>query len=574
MWTGRRKVDQPEPEETDMAIEGEARSMVYDVVVLGSGAAGLTAAVTAHDHGASVAVFEKAERVGGTSAWSGGMLWIPLNKHEVELGVEDTRADALAYLSSLSHGLIDDKLAAAYVDTGPEMIEWLETHTPVQFRPVAGFPDYHPEHPGGKPKGGRSLECPLYPFHELGEWAARVTVGPQMAPRIAMSETPLGHAAPNGVPAEEIQRRDQRDERGSGQALIGRLLRGCLDRGIEPRTDAAARELIVRDGQVVGVRIDASGESSEVTARAGVVLATGGFEWDADLVRSFVRTPMTHPVSVRTNTGDGLRMAMKIGAALSNMPEAWWVPTIELPVEGWGRVAWMVMGDLANPGCVMVNKRGERFTNEASNYNSLGNAFHVVDVSTYDFVNHPAWMVFDDRYMSRFGIAGRTRAQCGDWLITAPTLFELAERIGVAPAALERTVERWNANVAAGHDPDFGRGQSAHDRWWGDARQGDDVAATLGPIDAAPFFAAQVHSGALGTKGGPRTDENGCVLDLDSHVIPGLYAAGNVMGSVMGMTYGGAGGTLGPGMVFGFLGGRHAAGRVDATSDAGVTPVA
>jgi 3-oxosteroid 1-dehydrogenase len=536
----------------------------YDVVVLGTGAAGLTAAVTAHDHGASVAVFEKAEGVGGTSAWSGGMLWIPLNDHEMELGVADSRDEVLAYLASLSHGLIDDKLAAAYVDVGPEMIAWLEAHTPVQFRVVEGFPDYHPEHPGGKPKGGRSLECPLFPFDELGEWAKRVTVGPQMAPRIAMSETPLGHAALDGVPAAEIRRRDLRDERGSGQALIGRLLRACLDRGIEPRTGAAARELIVRDGQVIGVRLESADGPFAVAARGGVVLATGGFEWDADLVRSYVRTPLTHPVSVRTNTGDGLRMAMRVGASMSNMPEAWWVPTIEIPVEGWGVVAWMVMGDLASPGCIMVNRRGERFTNEATNYNSLGNAFHVVDVSTYEFINHPAWMIFDDRYMSRFGIAGRHRGQVGDWLLEAPTLTELATAIDVPPEVLESTLARWNANVASGDDPDFGRGRSAHDRWWGDARLGDDVSATLGPIEEGPFYAAKVHCGALGTKGGPRTDGEARVLDLDGHPIPGLYAAGNVMGSVMGMTYGGAGGTLGPGMVFGFLGGRHAASRVAA----------
>lgn len=268
---------------------------------------------------------------------------------------------------------------------------------------------------------------------------------------------------------------------------------------------------------------------------------------------------MTHPVSVRTNTGDGLRMAMRAGAGLSNMPEAWWVPTIDVPIDGWGTVAWMVMGDLARPRCIMVNKRGERFTNEATNYNSLGNAFHVVDVSTYDFVNHPAWMVFDRAYLERYGIAGRASEHARDWVTEAPTVAALASAIGVSSDALEATVARWNENVAAGSDPDFGRGRSAHDRWWGDPEYGDGVGSTLGPIDEAPFYAVQVHSGALGTKGGPRTDTDGQVLDLDGQPIAGLYAAGNVMGSVMGMTYGGAGGTLGPGMVFGFRAGRHAA---------------
>jgi 3-oxosteroid 1-dehydrogenase len=214
----------------------------------------------------------------------------------------------------------------------------------------------------------------------------------------------------------------------------------------------------------------------------------------------------------------------------------------------------------------MVNKRGERFTNEATNYNSLGNAFHVVDVSSYEFINHPAWMIFDGAYVEKYGIAGRTREQARDWLTSAPTLPELATAIEVGPDVLERTVARWNANVDAGEDPDFGRGRSAHDRWWGDVKQGDDVSATLGRIEHGPFHAVQVHCGALGTKGGPRTDAEARVMDLDGHPIPGLYAAGNVMGSVMGMTYGGAGGTLGPGMVFGYLAGRHAAGRFAAES--------
>lgn len=254
-----------------------------DVAVLGTGAAGLTAAVVAHDHGARVAVFEKADHVGGTSAWSGGMVWIPLNHHELDLGIRDTRDEVLTYLQSLSHGLIDEKLAAAYVDTGPEMVAWLEASTPVTFRVVKGFPDYHPEHPGGKPAGGRSLECPLFPFDELGEWADRVTVGPQMVRSLAMSETPIGRAAPGGVPAAEMERRRLRDERGSGQALVGRLLRACLDRGIEPRTGAAARELVLGDGRVRGVRFESADGPFDVAVRSGVVLATGGFEWDAEL---------------------------------------------------------------------------------------------------------------------------------------------------------------------------------------------------------------------------------------------------------------------------------------------------
>jgi 3-oxosteroid 1-dehydrogenase len=532
----------------------------FDVLVLGSGAAGLTAAISAHAGGASVALFEKSDQVGGTSAWSGGMAWVPGNPHMAEIGITDSRDEAMTYLASLSHGLIDEKLAAAFIDRGPEMVSWLEANSPVKFEVVQGFPDYHPEHPGAKPGGGRSLECPLFPFNELGPWADKVTVGPQMGRNITMSETSLGRGAPQGVPPAELERRAVNDERGAGQGLVGRLLKGCLDRGIEPRTSVAASQLMLEAGRVVGARFESAGGEFQVAARRGVILATGGFEWDRELVRNFVRGPMTHPVSVRTNTGDGLRMAMRIGASLGTMPEAWWVPTIEVPMEGYGTVAWQVNGERSRPHCILVNRQGRRFTNEAANYNALGEAFHVVDVSSYEFVNHPCWMVFDHFYLTKYGLARhRPPNPTPGWIVEAPTLGALAKAIELPAGALEAAVARWNEQAGAGDDSDFHRGRSVHDRWWGDPDFGDAVASTLGPIDTPPYYAVQVHSGALGTKGGPRTDTDGQVLDVDGHAIPGLYAAGNVMASVMGMTYGGAGGTLGPAMVFGYLAGRHAA---------------
>ena len=542
----------------------------YDVVVLGTGAAGLTAALAAHDQGASVGLFEKSDQVGGTTAWSGGMVWVPVNPHQAELGIEDSREEVLTYLQSLSHDLIDEKLAAAYIDAGPAMVRWLESSTPVRFEIVEGFPDYHPEHPGGKPGGGRSLECPLFPFDELGPWAEKVTVGPQMGRNITMSETPLGRGAPGGVPPEELARRQVHDERGAGQGLVGRLLKGCLDRGIEPRTGAAARELIVSGGRVAGVRFDGQSGAFDVTARAGVILATGGFEWNRDLVRSFVRGPMTHPVSVQTNTGDGLLMAMRVGASLSNMPEAWWVPTIEVPVEGHGTVAWQVNGERTRPHCIMVNRRGRRFTNEAANYNALGEAFHVVDVSTYEFVNHPAWMVFDHYYLRTYGLA---RLQAGPgptpaWIVSAGSIRRAGHRHR-RPRRRARGDRRPLERTGRERRRPGLRGGAAAPTTGGGATRAS--ATTSGPRSdrstRAPYYAVRVHSGALGTKGGPRTDGDARVLDLDGHPITGLYAAGNVMGSVMGMTYGGAGGTLGPGMVFGFLAGRHAAGSVQVESD-------
>jgi 3-oxosteroid 1-dehydrogenase len=531
----------------------------FDVVVLGTGAAALAAAIRASDGGASVGLFEKADTVGGTSAWSGGMVWIPVNPHMAELGIEDSREEALTYLNSLSNGLIEADRAAALVDAGPEMVTWFEANTPVKFQIIKDFPDYHPEHPGAKPGGGRSLECPLFPYADLADWQDRVTVGPQLSGNIMMSETSLGRGAPSGVAPEELARRRVRDERGAGQGLIGPLLRACLDRQIEPRTGMRAVELIVDDGRVVGARFETSDGSVDIGARRGVIIATGGFEWDPELVRAFVRGPLARSASVPTNTGDGLKMAMRIGAGLADMREAWWVPTIDVPV-GDRMAAWQVNGERTRPHCIMINQRGQRFTNEASNYNALGAAFHVIDVSSFEYVNHPAWMVFDRHYLTRYGLAGfRGEGPTPEWITEAPSITGLAAAINVPAQALEDTVARWNELSARGDDTDFNRGKSAHDRWWGDPSLGDGPQATLGPLDTAPFYAVRVYSGALGTKGGPRTDGNGQVLDVDGRPIAGLYAAGNAMGSVMGMTYGGAGGTLGPALVFGYLAGRHAA---------------
>jgi succinate dehydrogenase/fumarate reductase flavoprotein subunit len=542
----------------------------FDVIVLGTGAAGLAAAVRAAGDGASVGLFEKADTVGGTTAWSGGMAWIPLNAKALAAGVQDSREQVHTYLRSLSHGMMPDDLIESYIDNGPKALVWLEEHTCFRYQPVLGFPDYHPEHPGGLPEGGRAIECPLLPFEELGDWAGRVTRGYQISGTYLMSESSMARNRPDGGVTEgEYARRAVRDERGAGQSFAGHLLKACLDLGVTPVTGARAVRLLTADGAVVGVELErADGSRFEAWARGGVVLATGGFEWNEDLKRSFIRGPLTRTVAVPTNTGDGLVMAMRLGAALGNMREAWWVPTIDVEVEGWGTVTWQVNGERSRPHCIMVNRDGRRFTDEAANYNAFGSAFHVVDVARFEYVNHPAWMVFDTHYLTTYGLAHhKDPANVPGWMTSAPTIAELAARIDVPVAELEATVARWNANVADGHDPDFSRGVSVHDRFWGDAAFGMEPQTTLGPLDTAPYYAVQVNSGCLGTKGGPRTDASARVLDVDGVVIPGLYAAGNVMASPMGMTYGGHGGTLGPALTFGWLAGHDAADRARRVGD-------
>ncbi len=277
-------------------------------------------------------------------------------------------------------------------------------------------------------------------------------------------------------------------------------------------------------------------------------------------MRAFTRGPMTHPVSIPTNTGDGLRMAMRVGAMLGNMREAWWMPVIEVPADVIAMGRQLLTYERTMPGGLMVNRYGKRFTNEASNYNAFGAAFHEQDVSRFEYANLPCWLIFNRDFYQRYPFVGGLTdgfAAVTDppqWIARGDTLEALAHRVGIDAGGLTATVARFNANSAGDtpHDPDFRRGESANDLWWGDPAWRGDRRATLAPLGTGPYYAVEVKSGALGTKGGPQTDRDARVLDVDGAAIPGLYAAGNVMASVMGMTYGGAGGILAPAMVFGY----------------------
>lgn len=529
----------------------------YDVVVLGTGAAGLTAALAAATSGASVGLFEKADVVGGTTALSSGVVWLPNNKYAAAEGVQDSRDEALAYLGSLSHGMILPELAEAFVDSGSELIEWLEDSTPLKLRLVPGFPDYHPEHPGGKPQGGRSLEPELFSFDRIEDWGRQMVGTPRP---MRVTETPIGGGTGILDPEVEAARREASIE-GLGRALVGALLRGCLDHGVIPVTGARARKLVVRDGVVTGLELETAEGPREITARS-VILATGGFESDQALVRDFLRGPARLPAGVPSNTGDGLRMAMRLGAQLGNMREAWWVPVIELPgqrADG-GHNVLLILRERTLPRSIVVNRHGLRFTNEAANYNALGGAFHQLDATAFEYVNQPSWLVFDQGFMEQYGGFGvPAGGPAPEWITRAEDLPGLAASIGVPADALEATVSRWNELVAAGHDDDFRRGDSAYDGWCGDRSAYPGTGATLGPLNTGPYYAVELIGSTLGTKGGPRTDIDGAVLDVDGNTIPGLFAAGNVMAGPTGMVYGGAGGTLGPALVFGYRAGRCAA---------------
>lgn len=529
----------------------------YDLVVLGSGAAGLSAALTGAALGDSVGLFEKAETVGGTTAVSGGVVWVAAHERP-DVPQPPTVEEALTYMRALSNGTMDEELVEVYVRATAPTLEFIESHSPVRFSVAEGFPDYKPEFPGGRPQGGRSFNPSPFDFAELGEWAGRVTTFPMDFSNVgfdAETRARMWGDAAFGEAGSDI--------RVTGQALVGGMLRALLDLGVEPRTGSRAVRLIHDEGAVRGVEVETGEGRVEVEARHGVVLATGGFEWDPDLVKAFLRGPMHGPVSPPNNTGDGLRMAMRVGAALGSMGQAWWVPVVKLPgdtYQGHER-SRSVRLERSRPRSIMVNRHGRRFANEAADYNSLGGPFHEFDATRFEFPNVPAWIVFDRVHLDTYGFLGtKPGEEPPEWFHGSADLPGLAAATGIDPDGLAATVAAWNEAVAAGRDPDFGRGESAYDGYWGDPSQETRAARTLGPIEAGPFYAVQVDIGCMGTKGGPRTDADGCVLDVDGAPIAGLYAAGNAMAGPTGMAYGGAGGTIGPALVFGHRAARHAAG--------------
>ncbi len=527
-----------------------------DVVVLGSGAAGLTAALTAAASGATVEVYEKASALGGTTAVSGGIVWIPA--HHRSADGELTVEDAMAYLRAQSLGYMDDELVETFVRTGAAMLDFVEENSDLVFEVAAGFPDYKPELPGGKPGGGRSLNAKPFDLARLGDWSDRITAFPPDFSNVGIdAETRARiHASVDSEAGDFCV---------AGTALIAGLLRGLLDRGVTPHTEARAVELIADPLGITGVRIETGGIENKrdfrVHARRGVILGTGGFEWDPRLVEAYLRGPMRGAVSPPNNTGDGLRMAMAHGADLANMGEAWWVPIVQIPgdtFDGHPR-SRSVRLERTRPRSIIVNRAGRRFVNEAGEYNSMAGPFHFLDPKL-GYANDPAWIVFDSIHLKHYGFLGvDPDGPVPDWFCQSADLDELGAKTGIDPAGLAATLAAWNTHVADEHDPDFGRGASAYDGYWGDTSAPTTAGQTLGPIDTAPYYAVPVSVGAMGTKGGPRTDRDGRVLHVTGTAITGLFAAGNAMAGPTGKAYGGAGGTLGPAMVFGYRAGYTAA---------------
>ena len=554
----------------------------FDVVVVGSGAAGMVAALTAAHQGLSTLVVEKAAHYGGSTARSGGGVWIPNNEVLRRDGVTDTAEAARAYL----HGIIGDVVAPERIDTfldrGPEMLSFVLKHSPLKMCWVPGYSDYYPESPGGRP-GGRSIEPMPFDARKLGadlpgleppygKVALNVVVMQQDYVRLnQLKRHPRGVVRSLKVGARTgWAKATGKNLVGMGRALIAPLRIGLQKAGVPVRLNTALTDLHVEDGVVRGIYVrdttaPESAEPERIRARRAVILGSGGFEHNEQMRVKYQRAPITTEwtVGAKANTGDGIIAAEKAGAALDVMEDAWWGPTV--PLVG---APWFALSERNSPGSIIVNLAGKRFMNESMPYVE---ACHRMYGGTYGQgpgpgENIPAWLVFDQQYRDRYIFAGLQPGQRipSKWLesgviVSADTLEELATKAGLPVQALTTTVERFNSFARSGVDDDFHRGESAYDRYYGDPTNKPN--ANLGEISHGPYYAAKMVPGDLGTKGGIRTDVHGRALRDDGSVIEGLYAAGNASAPVMGHTYPGPGGTIAPAMTFGYLAALHIAGK-------------
>jgi 3-oxosteroid 1-dehydrogenase len=530
----------------------------------------MTAALVAHDAGLRTVVVEKSDLYGGSSAMSGGVLWVPNNPLMRAAGLTDSTDDAFAYLCGESRGRVGHERLRTFVDASPKMVEYLLHHSRLRLNLHADYPDYHPEAAGGR-VGGRSIEPrPL----------DGAVLGPELAHlrRPHPSELALGKVALSvaearlvaggrlrGVAllarwlvAELTDARAWRLRRPRrltlGNALVGRLRWSLLDREVPVWRRTVVRQLGRDDHSIVGLDAEHSGSAIRIGARRGVVLATGGFEHNSEMRRRFQHRSVGGGWSAGNtgNLGDGLRLGVDVGAQLELMDQAWWTPTLRVPDE---RTGWPVIFEKALPGSILVDRNGRRFTNEAASYSDVVLGMFAGGASS-------AFLIFDAHF--------RREYPCGpvlpgwiqpDWslperytrrlLRRASTLAGLASQLGIPPDTLCKSVEHFNGNARIGRDPDFSRGDSVYDRYWGDSRRKPNPC--LAPLEKPPFYAVEVHPGDLGTKGGLVTDSNARVLDARGDPIIGLYATGNCTASVMGDGYPGAGATLAPAMTFGYI---------------------
>ena len=543
----------------------ESTGSEHDVVVVGAGGAGMTAALAAAARGLDTVLIEKSSYFGGSTARSGGGVWIPGNYALKAAGQDDPLENAKLYLDSIVGDVVPKVRRDTYLERGPEVMDFIKERTPLRFTWVPQYADYHPEAPGGR-AAGRSAEPVPMDARFLGDELARLHPQYTKAPanlivtQADFRKISLGLRTLRGplTMVKVLLRRVVSLVRGQrmyamGNAIAIGLRKGLIDAGVPVHYDTELRDLVLEEGRVVGVRVLRDGVETVIRAERGVILGSGGFEKNLELREKYQPQPTSvdWTTGSQFNTGGGVLAGIAAGAQVDLMDDAWWGPTIPLPSG-----PWFCLAERNLPGSIIVNQAGRRFMNEALPYVE---AVHEIYAGEATGVGHvPAWMVVDQRYRNRYLFAGLSPRQPfpGRWyqhgtVRKAPTLEALAAEIDVPADALVETVTRFNGFAATGVDEDFHRGESAYDKYYSDPRVRPNP--SLHVIDQGPFYAVKIVPGDLGTKGGLVTDERARVLRPDGSAIPGLYAAGNVSSAVMGRTYAGPGATIGPALAFGYL---------------------
>ncbi|MBV0934700.1 FAD-dependent oxidoreductase [Marinobacterium weihaiense] len=550
----------------------------YDVVVVGSGAGAMTAAIFAADQGMSVLIVEKGDKYGGTSALSGGGIWVPNNHYFKAKGGNDSYEQALTYLKASTEGKVDEARLHAYLDNAPKMMQYLEENTRLHYTVAEKYPDYYPHLPGSLP-GGRTLDPELFDTTQLGDEADNLM--PASPTTLLMGKIAWTARHAHKAMARERgwrllmvwlmlrykfdfkqRRKTRRDRRAAlGNALIASLRASLIDRKVPLWLNTDFQELVETDGRISGLIVKRDGTEQLIKVRQGVILGSGGFEQNQALRDKYLPQPTKVEWSATPpgqNTGAALEAGQALGAATELLDWGWWAPTIRVPKENKSRG---VFAERAFPGAIVVNGQGKRFVNEAAPYLEFVDAMYK-DNAVSGGQSIPAWVIFDSKFRFNYAMGPLMPSQVMPdsrlpkaWHKTvywkADTLEALAGEIGVDAAGLADTAKKMNAYAASGNDEDFQRGGNVFDRYYGDSNVKPNPC--LAPLQKGPFYAMRMDAGDIGTKGGLLTNERGCVVREDGSEIKGLYAIGNCSASVMGTSYPGAGSTLGPAMTFGYI---------------------
>lgn len=552
------------------------RDITVDLLIVGSGT-GMAAALAAAERGLTALIVEKSAYVGGSTARSGGALWLPASPILDENRAGDTMDRAGTYLESVVAGTAPPQRSAEFLAHLGATVEMLRRTTPLKFFWARDYSDYHPEQPGGTAKG-RTCECKPFNTSVLGPYRSRLRPG-LMEAKIPMPTTGADYRWMNlmaRVPRKGLPLIAKRLSQGVGGLLIGRryaaagqglvagLFAGVLQAGIGIWTGTALTRLTTDGGKVTGAVVEHDGREIIVTARRGVVLAAGGFDHSMDMRRKFQSESLGEHASLgaETNTGDAIRIAQDAGAAIDLMDQAWWFPAIApLP----GAAPLVMLAERALPGSLIVDQTGSRFTNEAADYMSFGQ--HVLARERAGNPVESMWIVFDQQYRNSyvFGAELYPRMRLPQTWYDAgiahrsDNLAELARMMGLPESQFLATVTRFNEMSRTGDDSDFHRGRSAYDRYYGDPTITPNP--NLRALDKGPFHAVKMVLSDLGTCGGLRADDNARVLREDGSVIDGLYAIGNTAANAFGTTYPGAGATIAQGLVYGYIAALDAASK-------------